>query len=149
MRLLIGTPAYGGIVHLDYVNSLLDYQKNGLNFTLASFGKESLITRARNTIISYFHHNQEHYTHLLYLDADIRLPAADLKTLLSFNKDVIGAAVPQKSYDADGKLAFTVGGFKEKVVEHLYTTERVGTAAMLLSNKAVKELVEKAKREGL
>ncbi|MDA1371654.1 MAG: hypothetical protein O2971_12965 [Proteobacteria bacterium] len=148
MRLLIGTPAYNGMVHLDYVNSLLDYQKSGLDFTLASFGNESLITRARNTIISYFYHNQEQYTHLFFLDADIRLPAADLKFLLSFNKDVIGAAVPLKTYAANGKPVFNVGGFKEKVAEQLYTTARIGTAALLLSNKAAVDLVKQARAAG-
>jgi len=42
MNVLIGTPAYGGMVHLDYLKSLLEYQRHGLPFSLASFGNESL-----------------------------------------------------------------------------------------------------------
>jgi hypothetical protein len=54
-NLLIGTPAYGGQVHVDYVSSLLVFQRQGIVFTLMTSGHESLITRARNTIISTFH----------------------------------------------------------------------------------------------
>jgi hypothetical protein len=148
MKVLIGTPAYGGRVHLYYMNSLLEFQKNGLNFTLATLGNDSLITRARNSIISLFYHQREQYTHLLFLDADVRLPAVALKTLMSFNKDVIGAPVPLKAYSPDGKPQFNFAGLDSKVAEHLYTTKQIGTAVLLLSKSAVIALVEKAIAEG-
>jgi hypothetical protein len=52
---LIGTPAYSGLAHIDFVNSILGFQRAGLAFDLMCIGNESLITRARNKIISYFH----------------------------------------------------------------------------------------------
>lgn len=148
MRILIGTPAYGGMVHLDYVNSLLEYQKNGLDFALASIGNESLITRARNTVMSYFYHHRENFTHLLFLDADIHLPAVGLKRLLDFDKDVVGAAVPSKGYDANGNAWLNSTGFEQQVAPHLYTTRYLATAVMLLSRDAVVALVEEAKQAG-
>ena len=54
-RLLIGTPAYGGMLHSDCVSALLQYQRAGVDFALMCIANESLITRARNTIISEFH----------------------------------------------------------------------------------------------
>lgn len=148
MRLLIGTPAYGGMMHSDYVNSLLEYQTAGIEFGLATIGNESLITRARNSIISYFYEHQEKFTHLLFLDADIKLPAAGLKTLIDFDKDIVGAAVPLKGYWKDGKPKYNIGGFGEKVADHLFKTNRIGTGVMLLSKKAVADLVGKAAEEG-
>lgn len=144
MRLLIGTPAYGGMVHLDYANSLLEFQKNGLDFALASIGNESLITRARNTVMSYFYHHREQFTHLLFLDADIHLPAAGLKRLLDYNKDVVGAAVPTKAYGPDGRPRLNSSGLEKEVSPHLFTTRDLATAVMLLSKDAVVALVEDA-----
>lgn len=148
MQILIGTPAYGGMIHSDYVSSLLEYQQVGISFGLATIGNESLITRARNSIISYFHQLPESFTHLLFLDADIRLPATGLKTLLDHNKDVIGAPVPLKGYWKDGTPKYNISGFENKVADNLFTTKRVGTAVFMLSRKAVNDLVEKAKQDG-
>ena len=47
---LIGTPAYGGMVHTDYVDSLLQYATAHVPFAVMTIGNESLITRARNAI---------------------------------------------------------------------------------------------------
>ena len=91
-RLLIGTPAYGGMMHSDCVSALLQYQRAGIDFALMSIGNESLITRARNTILSEFH-ARSGFTHLLFLDADVLLPPAGLRRLLASGRDVIGAAV--------------------------------------------------------
>lgn len=148
MRLLIGTPAYGGMVHLDYVNSLLEFQKQGLDFALASMGNESLITRARNTVISYFYQHREQFTHLLFLDADIRLSSTGLKMLLDFNVDVVGAAVPAKAYDAEGRLHTNCSEFQRQVAPNLYVTREIGTAVLLLSRKAVEALVTDARNDG-
>lgn len=148
MRVLIGTPAYGGMVHLDYLNSLLEFQKQGLQFSLASFGNESLITRARNSIISYFYHHRQEFSHLLFLDADIRLAAIDLKKLMDYEVDVIAAPVPLKSYAADGNPPLNCSPLETKVAEDLYTTSYVGTAVLLLSRRAVTDVVEKTKKEG-
>ena len=90
-RLLIGTPAYGGMMHSDYVSALLQYQRVGIDFALMTIGNESLITRARNTILSEFDARGE-FSHLLFLDADVLLPPAGLRRLLQADRDVIGAA---------------------------------------------------------
>ncbi len=144
MKVLIGTPAYGGMVHLGYLNSLLEYQKQGLPFSLASFGNESLITRARNSIISYFYHHREEFTHLLFLDADIQLPAPGLKAMMDFNKDVCGALAPLKAYGEDGSVRVNTSGKLESLGNGLYKAEFVATAALLLSRKAVIAAVEEA-----
>ena len=65
--LMVGTPCYGGLLHEAYMHSFLKTQKEaetkGYKLHLNSMGNESLITRARNTIVSQFL-NQENLTHL-------------------------------------------------------------------------------------
>ncbi len=145
-NILIGTPAYAGMVHLDYLNSIAEYFRSQINFTISAIGNESLITRARNAILSKFYAEPE-FTHLLFLDGDVYLPASGVLRLLSHEVDVIGAAVPLKGFNDRGERIFNVG---QCLGEHglLHEVERIGTAAMVLSRKAVNDLVEEARQEG-
>jgi hypothetical protein len=143
VNLLIGTPAYAGQVHIDYVSALLVFQRERIPFTLMTIGNESLITRARNTIISAFFERRE-YTHLLFLDGDVHLPHEGLARMLAHGKDVVGAPVALKGVAPDGGRLFNVGN---AVGEDgpLLVVERVGTAALLLSRGAADALVTDAR----
>ncbi len=141
VNLMVGTPAYNGMVHTDCVNSLLSFNIAGLSYSFLSLGGESLITRARNTILAHFHHNKT-FTHLLFLDGDVFLDGKDVKKMLETGLDIIGAPVPLKTLE-DGKPVFNISGpLGEK--DNLAVVERLGTAAMILSRKAVTALVEDA-----
>ena len=145
-HILIGTPAYAGMVHLDYLASISDYFRAGLNFSLATIGNESLITRARNAILSKFHEDPQ-FSHLLFLDGDVFLSASGLLRLLSHEVDVVGAAVALKGFNARGEKMFNVGyclGEKGALQE----IDRIGTAALLMSRKAVTDLVSDARAAG-
>ena len=48
---MVGTPAYGGMVHIDYLRRLFEYQEAGIRFELDTIGNESLIS-ARATPFS-------------------------------------------------------------------------------------------------
>ena len=145
-NVMIGTPAYGGMMHCDYVNELLRYQRAGLRFGLTTIGNESLITRARNTILAEFLVREE-FTHLLFLDADVLLPAEGLLRLLTHARDVIGAPVPLKGHRPDGSRIFNLGRACGEDGP-LLLCERIGTAALLLSRRAVEALAEDARRDG-
>jgi len=139
---LIGTPAYGGMMHMDHVRCLFEFERAGIRFQLATIGNESLITRARNAIISNFHTRAE-LTHLLFLDADVHLPAADLIRMLGANVPVIGAPVALKAFDPSGNRIWNLGrtlGTNGSLIK----VENVGTAALLLSRAACTALVEDA-----
>jgi hypothetical protein len=146
INLLIGTPAYGGMVHSDFASALLRYQQTQISFALMTIGNESLITRARNTILSEFHERTE-FTHLLFLDADVLLPAPGLRRMLNSGRDVIGAAVALKARNAEGARIFNVGKLFGESGQH-YLVERIGTAALLLSRAAVDALVNEARTAG-
>jgi hypothetical protein len=140
-NIMVGTPAYNGMVHTDYVQSLLSFNIACLNYSFLSLGGESLITRARNTILAHFHHN-EAFTHLLFLDGDVFLDGKDLKKMLDTGHDVIGAPVPLKTYENNKPVYNISGPLSEE--GSLATVEKLGTAAMMLSQKAVSALVEDA-----
>ncbi len=145
-HLLIGTPAYGGMVHLDYMRTLFEYSTSGLRYQLSAIGNESLITRARNSILSSFHARTE-LTHLLFLDADTSLPAEALKRMIAAQAAVVGAPVALKGYDAAGNRIWNVGRCRG-VSGSLLKVDRVGTAALLLSRAACNALVEDAIMHG-
>jgi hypothetical protein len=145
-HLLIGTPAYGGQVHVDYLNSVLAMQQAGLPFSLMTIGNESLITRARNTILAAFHERAE-YSHLLFIDGDVQIAAADVQQMVDMGKDVIGAAVSLKGRNPDGTRIFNLGRCMGEDGP-LYRVERVGTAVFMLSRKAVDALVDAARAQG-
>ena len=146
INLLIGTPAYNCQVHTEYVRSLLAFQKAAIPYSLLTIGNESLITRARNTILSRFFAS-ERYTHLFFLDGDIGLSVEGLNRLLSHGCDVIGAQVPLKKLGEDGERTYNVGARLE-TNGLLAKVEHVGTAVLLLSRKAVDALVEDARSAG-
>jgi hypothetical protein len=145
-NILIGTPAYGGMVHLDYLVSISEYYQARINFTIAAIGNESLITRARNAILSQFY-DETAFTHLLFLDGDVYLPASGLQRLLTHDVDAVAAAVPLKGFNERGERIFNVGQCLGESGS-LHEVERVGTAALMLSRKAVNDLVAEAKQAG-
>lgn len=145
-NILIGTPAYAGQVHVDYVHALMSFFGAGVRFTVMTVDKESLITRARNAIISQFHALDD-FTHLLFLDGDVYLSGEDAGRLLSHKKDVIGAPVPLKGRDDEGRQLYNTGRMLRQE-GGLVISDRVGTAVLLLSRAAASALIEDARDRG-
>ena len=61
-------------------------------------GNESLITRARNTIVSQFL-DREQLTHLLFIDADIAWQPETITRMLTLDEDVVAGIYPRKTLD--------------------------------------------------
>lgn len=147
-NILIGTPAYGGNVHCDYVHSLMNVEaaKNyGIfDYSLFTITNESLITRARNTIISYFYNNNN-FTHLLWIDADLGFPANTVPLLLKQEKDIIGCPVPLKGKDDSGNQAFNVGNCLSQTEDgNIVEVDYIGNAMLLMSRQCVDDLCKDA-----
>jgi hypothetical protein len=143
---MIGTPAYGGMVHIDYLRCLFEYTSAGIRYELNTIGNESLITRGRNAILANFHVRRE-LTHLLFLDADTTLPAVGLIRMLNARTAVIGAPVGLKGFDANGARIWNVGRCVG-VSGSLLKVENVGAAALLLSRAVCDALVKDAIDQG-
>lgn len=70
----------------------------GMQFSFQTIVNESLVTRARNTLVAHFLANTA-ATHLMFIDADIRFNPEDVLKLISHDKDVVGGAYPKKTID--------------------------------------------------
>ena len=51
---LIGTPAYGGMIYWGQIQSVMQYLEADIPVAISGIGNESLIPRARDTILSNF-----------------------------------------------------------------------------------------------
>jgi hypothetical protein len=93
---MIATPAYGGVVSTAYLESLLALASSGLNLTLMVINKESLVSRARNTCVASFL-DDESYTHLLFIDADIGFSLDGVRRLFAKDAPVVAGTYPKKN----------------------------------------------------
>jgi len=100
INILICTPCYGNMVHLGFHSSIFKMVKHftqlNLDFDIFEIGQESLITRARNSMMSKFIANNE-YSHILFIDADISFDSFDILKLISHDKEITAGIYPKKS----------------------------------------------------
>ncbi len=102
VHIVVGTPCYGGNVTHHYAISALNLQaacqrrRIGLSFKL--LGNDSLITRARNVVVSQFL-DEPSATHLMFIDADIGFAPERVFALLESGRDMVGAVYPMKMLD--------------------------------------------------
>lgn len=99
---MLATPCYGGVVTQAYMLSVLELLRHapnaGFGVTLSLLGYDSLIPRARSTLVAAFLDNPA-ATHLLFVDADIGFAPAQVERLLRFDKDFTAALYPIKALD--------------------------------------------------
>jgi hypothetical protein len=138
-KIFIGTPCFEFKVNSNYVKSLLDFTKNQIDFE-PFFLHDSLITRARNELITQFYENSQDFTHLLWLDGDVSIPASGLQKLLNENINVIATPIPIKCFDSGAHQS--VRRTYEEVRPYVYKAEAAATGCLLMSKKAVISLIE-------
>ena len=137
-KIFIGTPCFEYKVNANYVKSLLEFEKLGIHFE-PFFLHDSLITRARNELITQFYENST-FTHLFWLDGDVSIPGEGLQTLLSHQVDVISAPVPIK--DLNPGAHQSIRRTYEEVRPYLYKAEAAATGCFLMSRRSVISLIE-------
>lgn len=80
------TPTYGGSVTTSYFRSFVKstevLHRHGIRFALSTVSNESLVTRARNTLVSEFL-DQKQGTHLLFIDADVGFEPQHVLSMLA------------------------------------------------------------------
>ena len=99
--ILIGTPCYGGLVTHVYLQSILKLMmapRPGVRLGLITAAHDSLITRARNSIVAGFL-DTAHATHLMFIDADIGFAPEHVDRLLGFDEDLVAGMYPVKELD--------------------------------------------------
>jgi len=100
-KIFLGLPMYGGMLTENTMHGLLNLQQwswnRGVSMRVQSMGNESLITRARNTIVSMMMDQTDFVaTHLLFIDSDIGFSSDNIERLLCFDKEVVCGIYPRK-----------------------------------------------------
>ena len=101
-KIFIGTPCYGGMITADYFKSVLQLTAlaatKKIELQFGTIANESLVTRARNTLVQLFM-DEPQYTHLLFIDADIAFNPEAVFRMLDLDEDVVTGVYPQKTID--------------------------------------------------
>jgi hypothetical protein len=168
-KLFIATPCYGGQLTEPYFKSILrlvffcDKQNIPLHF--ATIANESLITRARNTLVAFFLNTD--CTHLFFIDSDIEFNVEDVIKLIAADKDVVVGAYPKKGINwetvkkyvetnptasvADIGVAgseyainfnFSGNNYQVNVEEGLISLKDAGTGFMMIKRNVIEKMME-------
>jgi hypothetical protein len=101
---MVATPCYGGLVTQRYMQSicaLMQYGNvHGLSVGVELLGYDSLIPRARNTLMAAFL-DQPAATHLMFIDADIGFHPDQVARMLAFDQEVVAGMYPLKIINYD------------------------------------------------
>lgn len=98
--IFISTPCYGGSVSQIWVMSLLQSFatiSSEAIFDLQFVGYDSLISRARSTLVANFLDSK--HSHLMFIDADIGFAPDQFLRLIKAEKEFAAAFYPVKFYD--------------------------------------------------
>ena len=97
-KVMLCTPMYGGHCTGVFVQSLIDmlslFSAQNIRVSCAFMFNESLITRARNNLVSQFLETDN--THLLFIDADQQWRGSDIFHMLNCDKEIIVGMCPKK-----------------------------------------------------
>ena len=101
ISLYLGMPMYGGMLGENTLHGVLGLQAwtsaQGVGMKLQTMGNESLVSRARNTIVSMYLDDKDYIgTHLLFIDADIGFQPANIERLIRADKDIVCGIYPRK-----------------------------------------------------
>lgn len=120
MKITIATPMYGGMAQSEYMQScdqlIRALGAAGHEVSTVYTVNESLITRARNSLVHEF--LKTDYEALLFIDADHSFNAADVVRMVESGHDLIGAAYPMKAINWDAVRQAALHG---KPDLHLYS----------------------------
>ena len=99
-HIFIATPCYGGQIGEPYFRSMMRLailcNKYDIQFTVSTLANESLITRGRNTFVSFFMEHPD-ATHLFFIDADIEFDPNDLLRMVAYDRPITVGAYPKKA----------------------------------------------------
>jgi hypothetical protein len=130
-RTLVATPCFGGSICLNYVLSIINFQREcaaaGMGIDFYFNPGDSLVTRARNDCVAYFLSNNS-FTHLFWIDADIGFSPQAAFRLLLCDRDVAAGVYPLKREDwpAEG----VPHGTTRQKFEELYQRYPVNTGRL-------------------
>lgn len=144
-RLHFCIPCYGGMLTEGTFLSMMKFmsaaQKIGMNFTLDSLCNESLVPRARNSLVAKFMTFEPKSTHLMFVDADIAFEPEEVIKLVLADKDLIGGLYPKKALP----ISYVVNKVQNAVAEKegsVVEVENLGTGFMMIKRSVIEKMIE-------
>jgi hypothetical protein len=140
-RVHLMMPCYGGMLtestFMSYIKWANVCRQLNIDWTLETMTNESLISRARNTLVAKFLANPDS-THLMFVDADIGWEPWHLLVMLNRDVDVIGGLYPMKTLP----VKWVVNGFDgaEEGPDGLQEVSKTGTGFMLVKRHVFEKL---------
>lgn len=137
-------PCYGGMLTESTFMSVVRWgntaRQLNLDWTLETLTNESLISRARNTMVAKFLSNEES-THLMFIDSDIGWEPWHLLLLLHHDKDVVGGMYPLKGLPIKWCVNAIENGLEEDN-GRLQEVSKTGTGFMCIKRHVFEKLVD-------
>ena len=145
--LFIATPCYGGKVDDRYMTSMLNLQRLlgevGIGYNVTTLRNESLITRARNTLVAMFLATPA--THLLFIDSDIEFEAEPVLRMLAYSKGIVTGLYPKKCIPTEYACNFKLeeGSAQINVQNGLVEMLDASTGFMCIKRKVIEEMIKR------
>ena len=145
LNILIATPCYNGQLYASYTESLLNttniFTNLGIRYNV-HFIKNQIVTRARSMLAHIFLDENNNYTHLMFIDADVVWNPEHIFFLLQHKKEFLIGIYPNKAYDDNYNLKPSSKIKSNTVLNNLIEVEHAATGFMLLT-KSVFEKIKK------
>ena len=160
MKISIATPMYGGNCKGVYTDSLINLifqlSQRGHQVRYLKIYNESLITRARNSLVKQFLTTDDEA--LLFIDSDHAFDVPDVIKMIESGKDLIGAIYPMKGINwttvrqavlmGEENLAIHSGFFSANLKQGTTTitpqepivVDNIGTGLMFITRKVFDEM---------
>jgi hypothetical protein len=137
-----------GQVHSAYMHSLLNLfpyaMENGMPFTVETLPNCSLISLGRSIMLNRAMMLDENWTHILWIDADLRFRPEFIHSMVVDDKDIVGGFYPKKGLPIDFASSPAPGG---EDTENLFETIYVATGFMLVKREVCEAMVEHYREE--
>lgn len=143
-RLHFCIPCYGGQLTESTFISMLKYmataQRFGLNFTIDTMVNESLIPRARNSLVAKMLFFEPKSTHLMFVDADIGFEPEEIFKLILADKDLVGGLYPKKALPINYVVNKVPGAKKQG---NMVQVSNLGTGFMMIKRSVLETMIAK------
>lgn len=136
------TPCYGGNITSGYFHSIINLypyaMQNGINLSIETLPNCSLISLGRDIMLRKAM-NDDRWTHVLWIDSDLRFKPEYIHSMILDDKDIVGGFYPKKGLPIDFASCPEPGG---EETESLFETMYCATGFMLIKREVVEQMYE-------